>query len=79
MGLIPLITFLINLIFGNIIPHQFIISCLLTALALSMVGAIKGKVTGKHWIISSLQTLLIGGIAATLAFLVGHFTSGLVP
>lgn len=77
IGLIPLISFILALAFPKLIKIQFILSCILTALALFIVGLIKGEVVKKHPLRAALETLLIGGIAAILAFLVGYYLRGL--
>ena len=43
-----------------------------------MVGWFKGEITGKNKFITSLQTFIIGGIAAAIAFLIGYFIKTLV-
>jgi VIT1/CCC1 family predicted Fe2+/Mn2+ transporter len=80
IGFIPLLSFVIATLSKNnfIIQNQFKYSMLLTALALFVIGWLEGEVTGKHKLKSALRVLLIGGIAATLAFGVGKFISFLV-
>src|SRR3972149_2607238 len=80
MGLIPILSFIIAAITTNpaIAQNQFKYSVLLTGLALVIVGWFEGEVTGKHRVQSAAQTLLIGGIAAILAFIVGRFISLLI-
>ncbi|MDY0083213.1 MAG: VIT1/CCC1 transporter family protein [Ignavibacteriaceae bacterium] len=41
--------------------------------ALLIFGFIKGKFTGAKPLISAIQTVVIGGIAATAAFLLAKF------
>ncbi len=80
MGFIPLLSFVIASITKNsyLITNQFNYSIVLTGVALIVVGWFKGNITGKSKLKSSAQTLLIGGIAALLAFLVGWFIKGLI-
>lgn len=75
MGLAPLLPFVIASLTENnmLIRDQYIVSFILTALALLVVGWFKGEVTGKHKLKSAIQTFIIGGIAAFLAFCVGRF------
>ena len=75
IGLIPLFSFIFPLLSPGLESSQFTTSVFLTALALASVGAIKGVVVKKHWIRSSIETLLIGGFAAVLAFAVGKAVS----
>ncbi|MEK6888646.1 MAG: VIT1/CCC1 transporter family protein [Nanoarchaeota archaeon] len=78
IGLIPLASFVLALFIPNLVPYQFKISIVLTAVAFLIVGFIKGKIVKIRPVKSSLETLVIGGIAALLAFLVGYLLRGLV-
>jgi len=80
IGVIPLLSFVVAAIFRSefFIKNQFILSIFFTIFALLFVGWNKGKITGKSKIRSSINTLLIGGTAAILAFLVGFFVKGLL-
>ncbi|MEK6927368.1 MAG: VIT1/CCC1 transporter family protein [Nanoarchaeota archaeon] len=77
IGLIPLISFLLALIYPSLLPNQFKYSIILTVFAFLFVGWIRGEVVKKHPIHSALETLIIGGIAASLAFGVGYLLRGL--
>lgn len=72
IGFIPLFPFLID--FGN---NNFRISIILTLFAFSIVGYIKGSVTNKNRVTSVLQTLLMGALAAVIAYVVGYLLSGI--
>ncbi|MCT8975374.1 VIT1/CCC1 transporter family protein [Clostridium sp. CX1] len=78
-GLIPLIAY----VFSKFIPsinsegNMFFLSCILTALTLFILGALKVKITGKNWIRSGLEMLIVGGLAAGAAYLIGALFSGL--
>jgi VIT1/CCC1 family predicted Fe2+/Mn2+ transporter len=74
MGFIPLISFVLATITKNsfLIQKQFIFSGILTGISLIIIGWFKGFVVCKSKIYSSIQTFLIGGTAAFLAFLTGH-------
>jgi VIT1/CCC1 family predicted Fe2+/Mn2+ transporter len=50
----------------------FLIACILTALSLFVLGAIKSKFSVMVWWKSGLWVLLNGGIAAVVAFLTGY-------
>jgi VIT1/CCC1 family predicted Fe2+/Mn2+ transporter len=72
--------------FLPIIPYIFIsnnntafkYAVLATALALFGVGALRTIITKSKWLWSGLEMLLVGGTAATIAYLVGFFIKGLV-
>ncbi len=78
IGVIPLLSFVTALVSKTINNNKFLYSFILTAIALLLVGGIKGEVIKKHPIKSSLETLLIGGAAAILAFLVGYLIKSFV-
>jgi VIT1/CCC1 family predicted Fe2+/Mn2+ transporter len=68
VGAIPLVPFF----FSSLNPsHMFAFSAALTAIAFTVVGFVKGVVLGQSRARSSLETLLIGGAAAALAYLAG--------
>jgi VIT1/CCC1 family predicted Fe2+/Mn2+ transporter len=78
LGTAPLIAFLFELLFGWFSGHQFVVSIILTSLAFIVIGFIKGGVTGQNKIRASVETLLVGGIAALVAYGVGAFLHNLV-
>jgi VIT1/CCC1 family predicted Fe2+/Mn2+ transporter len=71
IGLIPLLSYLSAWIFDLNKTHLFLCSCLLTAIGLAIVGYFKSLVTEKNKLISITETLVLGGIAAGLSYLVG--------
>jgi len=74
LGVIALLPF----IFPDILNiNKFCCSVILTGFSLALVGAVKGFVTKKSYIRSALETLIIGGIAAGLAYVVGLWLSSL--
>ena len=72
VGLIPLIPFMLYILIGTISnPDAFAYSTIMVASAFFMVGIIKGKIVKKSKIMSGLFTLMIGGVAAIVAYLIG--------
>lgn len=71
IGLIPLLSYLISWIFDLDKTHLFLYSCLLTGVGLAIVGYFKSLVTEKNKFISIAETLVLGGIAAGLSYVVG--------
>jgi VIT1/CCC1 family predicted Fe2+/Mn2+ transporter len=51
------------------------VSVVVTLVALAIFGYVKGRFTGARPLLSSAQTVLIGGIAATVAFLIARAIS----
>ena len=73
IGLIPLVPFVLLFAFDmGINSDAFWYSSGFTAAAFFLVGMIKGKIVKKSLIKSGFVTLLIGGIAATVAYVVGY-------
>ncbi len=71
-GLIPLAPYMVQ-------PNARIAlyySILLTLIALTVFGYIKGRFTGTAPIRSAVQTVLIGGLAAAVAFVIAKMVSG---
>ena len=79
IGLIPLIPFII-FIAMEIDPNSdaFVYSIIFVVSAFFLVGIIKGKIVKKSKIKSGLFTLIIGGVAAMVAYLVGYGLNFLV-
>jgi VIT1/CCC1 family predicted Fe2+/Mn2+ transporter len=78
VGLIPLIPFIyVYFVYFDLshsinkIDNVFLYSILFTAISFFSIGLVKGKVVNKSPVKSGLNTLIIGGIAAVVAFLVG--------
>ena len=72
IGIIPLIPFLIILLKIETNSEAFYLSVCFTAVAFFLVGMIKGKIVKTSKIRSGTYTLIIGGIAASLAYIVGY-------
>jgi len=80
IGFIPLLSFVVAAITGSeyLAKNQFIYSAILTAVAFIIVGSTKGGIVGKNRFTSAIKTLLIGSVAAALAFGAGYLVSMLV-
>lgn len=85
-GIRSALTIALSYIVGGIIPlspyffledahNGLTISAIMTMLALLIFGFVKGKFTGSTPVKSAIQTVVIGGIAATAAFLLAKFFS----
>ena len=77
IGIIPLLSFLLSFLLPVMKENQFSYAIGFTALALITVGLVRGEIVKKHPIRSAFETLIIGGIAAALAFIVGYLLRGL--
>jgi vacuolar iron transporter family protein len=76
-GIIPVLSYVLAKLFGVFQSATFAVACVLTGITLFTLGAIKVKVTGKNWAHSGFEVLIIGGITAAAAYLVGYLLSGL--
>ncbi len=52
-------------------------ACILTALTLFSLGALKTRFTKRSWLGSGMEMMLVGGIAAVAAFGIGRLLEGL--
>ena len=76
-GLIPVSIYLFDLIYPGSVKQPFLYTIILTVLALFALGVAKFKFIKKHWLRSAIETLVIGGLAAGAAYLVGKLLAGL--
>ena len=77
VGSIPLMPYFLS--FSSEATKQIVypLSVIMTFIAFFFIGSAKVYVTKKNWLISGLETLLIGGAAAIIAYAVGYFLRGL--
>ena len=68
-GGLPLLPFLAG------VDNAYLIASITTALTFLLIGALKSKWSTESMLRSAVQTLLIGGIAATIAYLAGRFVT----
>lgn len=76
VGAIPLFAYLLDLTPVRV-PAPFAWSVALTGLAFFGVGAFKSRFVDQRWYWSALETLLLGGIAAALAYGIGAALRGI--
>lgn len=67
-GLVPLVPYMLI----DDVPSALRISAIVTLGALALFGGVKGWLTGVKPVVSALQTMLIGGLAAGVAFLIAR-------
>ncbi|HSZ26406.1 MAG TPA: VIT1/CCC1 transporter family protein [Cytophagaceae bacterium] len=71
IGFIPLLSYLASWIFDLDKTNIFIYSCIFTCIGLAIVGYFKSIVTEKNPFVSIAETLVLGGAAAGLSYVVG--------
>merc|ERR1712216_80188 len=79
-GSMPLLGYvIIPLLFPELEAHYlFVSACIVTGLVLFLLGSIKSNFSRSNWFFSGLETLVLGGLCATVAFTIGSFVNGLV-
>jgi len=78
VGILPLVAFLLGMIRPTDSAVMYLVSTVMTGIAFFLVGTAKSLFVEQRWYWSGLETLIIGGIAALLAYLVGLSLQGVV-
>ena len=78
VGSIPLLPFVVTWL-ADIKADPFMLSAGMTAVAFFVVGGIKSRFVEQSWWKSGLETLAVGSVAASLAFVCGWALSGIAP
>lgn len=77
-GFIPLLLFVIASLFKITITNSFLWASLLSGAALFVLGVLKSRLTGKSWLNSGIQVLIVGGLAALAAYFVGELLASII-
>ncbi len=77
IGFIPLLAYVLSYFSDFFKTNTFTLSVILTSIAFFIVGSVKGRIVEKRWFFSGLETLLVGGAAAIIAYVVGYLLRGL--
>ena len=77
-GMVPLVSFVAQYLTPGFLSQPYAWSIGLTGVVFFAVGAVKARFVLQPWYTSGLETLLLGGGAALLAYLVGLALSGVV-
>ncbi len=78
LGLVPLMAYLVDTIFGLEANNLFLAACLLTTAAFALIGYLKARVTHAPILRSVSETLVLGIIAAGLAYLLGDILEKII-
>jgi len=71
VGAVPLSVFITDSLGLVEIPSLYLISTVMTGVAFFAVGAFKARFVDEKWYAAGVETLLVGGLAAGLAYIVG--------
>jgi len=78
VGSLPVLIYAVEVIFDKDNSNAFLISSLSALLAFGIVGYFKGKVTHSSKVAAVFETVLLGAIAAVIAYGVGFYLDSLV-
>ncbi len=78
VGFIPLFAVILDAVFPSVIEQPFLLSSLMTGVAFFVVGALKSKFVGQRWWLSGSETLVMGGSAAAIAYVIGTILGNVV-
>jgi VIT1/CCC1 family predicted Fe2+/Mn2+ transporter len=78
VGFVPLMAFVADALGIVTLAHPFGWSAALTACTFFAVGAAKGRIVDEPWPRAGIETLVVGGAAAALAYVVGAVLGDLV-
>lgn len=78
VGALPLMPFIADVALDEQLDDPFALSAACTAVAFLAVGSLRGHLVGVPRARSAVETLALGGAAATLAYAVGSLLQGLV-
>jgi VIT1/CCC1 family predicted Fe2+/Mn2+ transporter len=76
-GSLPLMVYLLGFLFHIQLPHPFVVSLVMSGMALFGLGAAKVFVTHRNPLRSGLEMLIVGGLAAAVAYIVGVLLKGI--
>ena len=75
-GFMPLLIYVISLITVIENSTKLMISIVLTGITMSLLGTLKSVFSTKHWFRSGLEILVLGGVAAIVAYGIGVLLRG---
>ena len=78
VGFIPLSPFVLNWLMPGTTSVPFAASIVLTGVAFFVVGALKARFILQRWFVGGLETLAIGGCAASLSYAIGWALRGVL-
>lgn len=78
VGLVPLLSYTIDSIFGLGLENLFAIAIALTSLAFIGIGLLKSRISRSNVLRSVAETLVLGAIAASLAYILGDVLERLI-
>ncbi len=78
VGFIPLIAYTFRAFMDFTDQEMFYITVATTLFGLFLVGTVKSKFSMRNWLVCGIETSMVGGVAAAIAFGVGYFIKSLI-
>jgi VIT1/CCC1 family predicted Fe2+/Mn2+ transporter len=78
IGSIPVISYIVAESIPFFSEHAFLFATICTGITFIGIGSVRGIISGKHPVRTSLETLLVGIIAAGVAYGVGAFLGNII-
>ena len=75
-GFMPLLAYVLAIYIPFFATHSFVIACSLTGVTLFLLGMQKMRFTRAFWLTSGMEMLIIGGVAALVAYGIGVLLAG---
>lgn len=74
-GSLPLLGYvIIPSVFPELPEHTlFLSACVVTGIVLFIMGCFKSVFSASHWFVSGLETATLGGVCATVAYVIGQY------
>lgn len=76
-GFIPLVAYILSFFIPFFSSYQFTIATIMTGVTLFFVGALRQFITNVVWWKGGLEMLALGGLSATVAYIIGYLLKGL--
>ncbi len=78
VGSIPVISFIIAEKIPLFANNAFLFAMICTGITFVGIGSVRGKISGKHPVRTSIETLAVGAVAAAVAYGVGAFLGNIL-
>lgn len=78
VGFIPILPFVFALFSPFFSQYGWMMSIIFTGIAFIIIGSARGNVSGENKFRASLETLMVGALAALIAYSVGFLLKGII-
>jgi len=74
-GFVPLTSYVFASFFKALPVDLFSLAIIFTGISIFIIGSLRTFIIGKKWYLAGLEMLLVAGLAATVAYLIGYIAS----